>query len=296
MVQKGDLLFTLDDREVRAAIARTKATIAKDQAALARTEADLNRVGELASRNIATKQSLDQAVANHKAAQATFAGDQAQLEIDRVRLSYTRITAPIAGRVGAVRVTPGNLVKANDDAGLVTITQIAPIRVVFTLPEHDLTALHAARARDVPAEVRVSRSGEKKPLATGELNFVDSAVDTASGTITAKAAFANTDLALWPGQYVDVEIDLDTRAGTTVVPTVAIQSGQTGPYVFVAKPDRTAAVRYVTPIGTVGEQTAIASGVKAGERVVVVGQARLNEGARIAERKPKQASRATPKK
>jgi membrane fusion protein, multidrug efflux system len=292
MVKKGDLLFTLDDREVRAAIARTEATIEKDRANVAKTEADLKRVRELAARNVASRQSLDQTVAEHKAALATLAGDQAQLEIDRVRLSFTQIKAPIAGRVGAVLVTPGNLVKANDDTGLVTITQIAPIRVAFTLPERDLTALRAARARDQSTAVRVYRSGETTPLATGKLNFIDSAVDTASGTITAKATFANAELTLWPGQYVDVEIDLDLRADTIVIPTVAIQSGQKGPYVFVAKPDRTVAVRYIKPLGNVDNSTAIASGLKAGDRVVVEGQVRLADGARITERDPEQASRA----
>ena len=280
-VRKGDLLFTLDDRELLAAIARNEAQLAKDEAARDRANADLKRTEELLSRNVATQQSRDEKSADAKAAEAQIAADKAQLDLDRVRLGYTKITAPITGRIGTVRVTPGNLVSSSDAQGLVTITQIRPIRVSFTLPERDLAALRAAARRKEPPVVRVYAPGGTAPLATGQLDFVDSSVDTATGTIMAKATFENQDVSLWPGMYVDVEVDLDTRPDTISIPTVALQSSQKGPFVFVVKPDGTAQLRVVETGGIVNDRTAISEGLKAGERVVVEGQLRLADGARV---------------
>lgn len=283
LVRKGDPLFTLDDREVRATIARNEATLAKNQAALERAAADLKRAEELIAKSAAPRQQLDQATAEFKAAQATIEADRAQLQSDQIQLSYTHITAPITGRLGAIRVTPGNIVSTSDTAGLVTITQIRPIRVSFTLPEHDLPALRAALRRSPSPTVRVYTHGNPKPLASGELNFVDSSVDATTGTIVAKATFENRDLTLWPGQYVDVEIDLDTRPNTVSVPTVALQTGQRGPFVFVVRDDGTADLRNVETGGIEDDRTAILKGLKAGERVVVEGQLRLANGARVRE-------------
>jgi multidrug efflux system membrane fusion protein len=283
LVKKGDLLFTLDDRELKATLARDQATLARDEATLARTEADLRRTQELIARNVAPRQQLDTSIAENKAAAATVEADKAQIDTDNLRLNYTRITAPIVGRVGAIRVTPGNLVSTSDTAGLVTITQLQPIRVSFTLPERDLALLRAASAQNPPAAVQVSASGEAQPLATGMLDFVDSSVDISSGTIAAKATFANTDLTLWPGMYVDVLITLDTRPNITMVPTVAIQMGQKGPFLFVTKPDGTAEMRNLKLAGSLERETAVTSGVAPGERVVVEGQMRLSDGARVSE-------------
>src|SRR4051794_5532471 len=231
-VKKGDPLFTLDDREIRATIARDEAQLQKDQATLTRTEADLERYQRLIQTNAAARQQLDQAIADRNSAQATVEADRAQLQTDNLRLGYTKIEAPIDGRIGAVRVTPGNLVSVNDSTGLLTITQIAPIRVAFTLAERDFAVLRKALDQSVPAAVRVYVPGANEALATGQLNFVDSSVDSTSGTIAAKAVFANETLELWPGMYVDVEIDLDVRPKTALIPAVAIQSSQRGPFVF----------------------------------------------------------------
>jgi multidrug efflux system membrane fusion protein len=149
------------------------------------------------------------------------------------------------------------------------------------LPERDLSALRAAARRKEPPVVRVYSAGGSKPLATGQLDFVDSSVDTATGTIMAKATFANQDFSLWPGQYVDVEVDLDTRPDTISIPTVALQTSQKGPFVFVVKPDATAELRMVETSGIVEDRTAIREGLKPGERVVVEGQLRLADGARV---------------
>jgi multidrug efflux system membrane fusion protein len=285
-VEKGDLLFTLDDREIRATIARDEATIAKDQAVLTQAEAALSRTRELISKNVASQQQLDQALATFRSAQQTVEADHAVLQADRLKLGYARLEAPIRGRIGAVRVTPGNLVSPNDTGGLVTLTQMQPLRVSFTLPERDLAALRAAATRKPPAAVRVYSPGDPEPLAVGVLDFVDSSVDSSSGTIAAKATFPNEHYRLWPGQYVDVEIDLAVRPNTVTIPTVAVQTGQKGPYVFVAKPDHTVEMRNVELAGTEGSRTAIAHGLSPGDRIVIQGQLRLNQGTRWKEAEP----------
>jgi membrane fusion protein, multidrug efflux system len=292
VVTQGELLFTLDDREIQALIARDEAQLAKDNASLAQAEADLGRKQELIDKRVAPQQQLDQATAAFKAAQQTVEADQAVLQADRLKLGYAKLEAPIAGRIGAIRVTPGNLVSVNDAVGLVTITQIQPIRVAFTLAERDLPALRKASAASSPAVVRVYTPGSTTPIETGALDFVDSSVDTSSGTISAKAKFANLNLELWPGMYVDVEIDLDVRPKTVMIPAVAIQSGQKGPFVFVAKDDQTAEMRAVEIAGIEGDRAALKSGVLEGERVIVEGQMRLTTGARVAETMPDGSSPA----
>jgi membrane fusion protein, multidrug efflux system len=286
VVKQGDLLFTLDDREIQALIARDQAQLAKDNATLAQAAADLGRKQELITKRVAPQQQLDQATAAYKAAQQTVEADQAVLQADRLKLGYAKLEAPIAGRVGAIRVTPGNLVGVNDAAGLVTITQIQPIRVGFTLAERDLAALRKASAAASPAVVRVYAPGSNTALQIGALDFVDSSVDSASGTIAAKAAFANANLELWPGMYVDVEIDLDIRPGTVTIPTVAIQTGQTGPFVFVVNNDQTADMRIIEVAGIEGDRAALVSGVAQGERVIIEGQMRLTSGVRVVEAAP----------
>jgi membrane fusion protein, multidrug efflux system len=283
LVRKGVLLFTLDDREIQALIARDQAQLAKDNAVLAQAQADLERKQELLAKQVAPQQQLDQAISAHKAAQQTVEADQAVLQADRLKLGYAKLEAPITGRVGAIRVTPGNLVGVNDTAGLVTITQIKPIRAGFSLAERDLTALRKASAASSPAAVRVYAPGTDKALATGTLDFVDSSVDSSSGTIAAKAKFANAKLELWPGTYVDVEIDLDVRPNTVMIPAVAVQSGQQGPFVFAAKDDQTVEMRNIELAGVEGYLVAVSKGLEGGERVVVEGQLRLTNGARVTE-------------
>ncbi len=283
LVRKGDLLFSLDDREILAAKARNEATLAKDLAAQERAAADLKRTEELIAKNVAPRQQLDTAMAEFKAAEATVAADRAQLQNDELQLNYTKITAPITGRLGTIRVTPGNIVSTSEANGIVTITQIRPIRVSFTLPERDLGALRDALRRSPSPTVRAYAHGDPEPLASGELNFVDSSVDSTTGTIIAKATFENREFTLWPGQYVDVEIDLDIRPDTAAVPTVALQTGQSGPFVFVVTDDGKVELRNVETGGIEGNRTAVLKGLAPGERVVVEGQLRLANGARVSE-------------
>lgn len=283
-VRKGDLLFTLDDRDIKAQIEKDEAAIARDEATHRRAEGDLARYQQLLAKNAGTQQSVDQATADERSSAATILADKATLDADRLKLSYTRIVAPIDGRAGAVQVTPGNLVAANSTGvGLVTLTQMKPLRVTFTLPERDLASLQRALAAGKPVPVTASVPESGRAPAQGLLNFVDSSIDMTSGTITAKAAFANDDLALWPGQYVDVEVVTDTLADTTVIPTVAVQPGQKGPYVYVVKPDQTVELRQVKVALSDGDRTALGAGVAPGEHVVTDGQMRLKTGSRIRE-------------
>jgi multidrug efflux system membrane fusion protein len=280
-VNAGDVLFVLDDREAKAALAREEATLKKDQALLDRALGDLERAQTLAAKQNVSRQSLDQAKADARAAEAAVVADRAIIEASKLTLSYTIIKAPISGRLGAVAVTPGNLVRANDTSSLVTITQMQPIEVAFALPDRDLDALRAALARETAAVVKVFAKGESQPRAEGRLTFIDSAVDASSGTIAAKGAFANTQLELWPGQYFDVEIELGRQENTPTIPTVALQVGQQGLFVYVVKPDDTVEMREVTVAGSDGDMSAVSAGLQAGERVVVDGQHQLAPGTAV---------------
>ncbi|MCU4181983.1 efflux RND transporter periplasmic adaptor subunit [Bosea sp. BH3] len=284
-VKAGDLLFTLDDRDIKAQIEKDEAMLARDEATHTRNLADLERYKQLFQRNAGTQQQVDQATADERSSAASIKGDRATLDADRLKLSYTKITAPIDGRIGAVQVTPGNLVSANaSGTALLTITQMKPLRVSFAMPESELPTLQGALAasKPVPVTARVPNTKAKPP--EGRLNFVDSTVDIASGTITARAAFANDDLSLWPGQYVDVEIIPEVLKDVTVIPTVAVQTGQKGPYAFVLKPDSTVDLRQIKIALSDGEKTAVTEGVAPGERVVTDGQMRLTQGTRVRER------------
>jgi multidrug efflux system membrane fusion protein len=286
VVKQGDVLFRIDDREIQAQILKDQAALARDQATLARTQPDVARAQELVARGNATPQRLEQATAEFKVAQANVAADQAAIDADRIKLSYTTITAPIAGRLGVVRVTPGNLVKGGETTGdgLVTITQLKPLRVSFSLPERDLRLLRDAMSAGKPSPVRVYASGSDEVLANGTLAFIDSSVDQTSGTITAKGLFKNEDDHLWPGQYVRVEVDLGTQPNVTAVPLVAVQPGQDSAYVYVLRPNSSVERRKVAVSETHGNVAALSSGVKPGERVVVEGQQRLRDGAFVVEK------------
>jgi membrane fusion protein, multidrug efflux system len=280
-VKQGDVLFVLDDRDAKAAIARDEATMAQHQAEVDRAHADLARTKTLVAKQTASKQTLDQALADAQAAEAAVAADRAILQADKLTLSYTTIIAPISGRLGAVAVTPGNLVAENGDVALVTITQMQPIRVSFTLADRDIDALRAALAQYPPAPVHVFVKGEKTARAVGSLSFIDSSVDAASGTITAKAEFTNDNLALWPGQYFDVEVELGIQAQASIIPSVALQVGQNGLFVFVVTSDNKAEMRNVTVSGSNGDKSAVSMGLQPGERVVVDGQHQLAPNARV---------------
>lgn len=295
MVKAGDPLFTLDDKEARAAVARDEAAVARDTALLARANADLSRMKQLATRNTAAQSQVDLAVANAGSAAAALAGSQAALSASKLQLGYTKISAPMAGRIGAVRVAPGNLVGAGDlsGQGLVTITQVQPVRVAFTLPERDLAALRAVISKQ-PPDVQVLAPNTREELASSALDFIDNAVDTASGTITARATFANDDMRLWPGMFVDVSMDLERRANMVSVPTIAVQQGQDSPFVYVVGKDGQVTAQPVKVFAALDGRTAVTSGVNAGDQVIVEGQQRVGPGVKV-KATPRGADKTTEK-
>ncbi|MER8722836.1 efflux RND transporter periplasmic adaptor subunit [Mesorhizobium sp. M1027] len=289
MVKAGDLLFSLDDRSLKAQLARDQATLAKDQALLASATADLLRAKNLVARQAGTQQTYDQAVAAQKSAAATVDADKATIDADQIQLGFATIRAPISGRLGAVSVAVGDLVTTSNGSStstpLVTITQVDPLQVNFNLPESDLALLHKALAAPQQGAVTLTKDGDPKPIGKGTVDFVDSSVDTASGTIATRASVPNADLSLWPGQYVNVVLDAGIMPQMTSVPTVAVQPSQKGPFVYVIKPDNTVEMRPVQVALTEGANTAISQGLKSGERVVVEGQTKLKNGAAVREGK-----------
>jgi multidrug efflux system membrane fusion protein len=287
MVKAGDLLFSLDDRALKAQVERDKATLAKDQAMLVSAKADLSRAKNLVAKQAGTEQAYDQALAAEKSAEATIAADQAQLDGDTVQLGFATITAPISGRLGAVNITIGDLVGTSGGNApatpLVTITQIDPLWVSFNLPERDFALLQKALASPQAAAVTLLKEGDPEPVGKGTLDFLDSSVDIASGTIAARATVPNADLTLWPGLYVNVVLDAGVMPQMTSIPAIAVQSGQKGPFVYVIKPDNTVQLRQVQVALTEGGNSAISDGLKSGERVVVEGQTRLTDGTPVRE-------------
>lgn len=302
MVKAGDVLLSLDDRALKAQLAKDQATLAKDQALLASSQSDLQRAKDLVAKQAGTQQTYDQAVAAQKAAAATVDADKATLDADMVQLGFATITAPISGRLGAVSVAVGDLVSTSNGNSstatpLVTITEMDPLQVNFNLPESDLALLHKALATPLVGGVTLTKDGNPTPIGKGTLDFVDSTVDTASGTIATRASVSNADLSLWPGQYVNVVLDAGTMPQMTSVPTVAVQPSQKGPFVYVIKSDNTVEMRPVQVALTEGANSAISQGLKSGERVVIEGQTRLKNGAAVHEGKATAAAddQAAPK-
>jgi multidrug efflux system membrane fusion protein len=282
-VKKGDLLFTIDPRPFQAALRAVEAALARNRALLLKAQSDLRRYRELSAREFASKQKYEEARANAAALEASIKGDEAQVDLARLRLGYTQIRSPIDGRAGSVLVTAGNLVKAND-ATLVVVNQTRPIYAAFSVPEKRLDEIRRYQA-DGPLTVRILAPEGSAPVPAGRLTFINNVVDQTTGTIQLKATFPNPDERLTPGQFVNVELLLTTIRQAVVVPSKAIQIGQREGvafrYVFVVKADRTVQLRRVVPGVTFGDHTVLTSGIKAGERVVTVGQLRLRPGARV---------------
>ncbi|HEY6259509.1 MAG TPA: efflux RND transporter periplasmic adaptor subunit [Xanthobacteraceae bacterium] len=284
-VNEGDILFTLDDRAVRAQLDQAAANLERDRAQLERNQLEVKRQTELAGRGVASAQKLEDVKTSVAVSEATVRASQATLENARVNLNYTTIRAPITGRTGSVAFKRGNVVKAVDTAPavvpLVTITQLRPIYVALTVPERHLADLRAAMAAG-PVPVVVTIPNQPQTPISGTLTFIDNQVDVATGTISLKAKFANGDDRLWPGQFVNVTLTLGIQANAIVVPGAAIQAGPNGPYVFLVRPDLTAELRLVRVERTLKDKAVIAEGLVAGDRVVVDGQMRLGNGTRVA--------------
>jgi multidrug efflux system membrane fusion protein len=275
-VREGDVLFTLDSRAAEAQLRQAEAQLARDRAQLANARREVDRQAELAAKNFASSQKYDEVRTTAQALEATVRAGEAVAENLRVQLSYYTILSPLRGRTGAVALKAGNTVKGNDTAPLVTINQIDPIYVAFSVPQRDLAEVREAMQQN-PLGAVVQPLGDAKPE-TGELAFVDNAIDIATGTITLKAIFANAGERLWPGQFVNVTLTLRVERNALTVPAPAIQSGQAGPYVYVVRPDKTAEPRSVVVSRQAGDEAVIASGLDEGEQVVVDGQLRLTKG------------------
>lgn len=280
MVKKGDLLFSIDPRPFEAALRQAEANLLKDQAQLERARGDLARSAELVKKDFTSKQKHDEARANVAALDATVKADEAQIEMARLKLEYAQIRAPIDGRVGAMLVTEGNLVKANDTSAMVTLNQLQPMHVAFSVPETNLSEVRR-RMAEAAVRVAVTLPGEKDSVGEGELTFINNSVDVTTGTIQLKATFANADTRLTPGQFVNVTVTLVVVQDAISVPTQAIQLSQRGRYVFVVKPDNRVEMRTVTVGQAVDDKTIIADGLKPGEIVVTEGQLRLVPDARV---------------
>jgi len=278
-VKAGDVLFTLDPRPFQTALNQAQSVLAKDTAQMNNAQELLRRAEELLLKGLVPKADRDTLASNLAAIRGTIAADNFAIENAQLQLQYTKITAPVSGRTGALLVHPGSLIRANDTTPLVTINQTAPIQVGFAVPSRLLTKLRADQARGA-LRIDATVPGAAA-TATGVLGFIDSAVDAGTDTIRVKGTFPNADRQLWPGQYVDVVLQLSVEQNAIVIPTSAVQASQQGPFVYVLKGDGTVESRPVRVAWTEGGTTVIASGLKNDEQVVTDGQLRLTPGARV---------------
>ncbi|HYG99399.1 MAG TPA: efflux RND transporter periplasmic adaptor subunit [Terriglobales bacterium] len=278
-VKKGQLLFTIDRRPMDADLRRAEATLAKDSATAANDRAEAERYEALFKQGVVARQQLDRMVAQANASEALVKADQAAVQNARVQLQYTSIHAPISGRTGNLMVQLGNIAKANPDSPIVTINQVEPVYVTFTIPEQFLSEVKRYMGRGT---LRVAATVPNDPTpAIGNLTFVDNAVDRQTGTIKLKATFPNKDRRLWPGQFANATLTLAVEPNVTTVPSQAVQTSQQGQFVFVIREDNTAEVRPVTVSRTVGNESVITGGIQTGDRVVTDGQLRLVAGAKV---------------
>jgi multidrug efflux system membrane fusion protein len=279
-VKEGQVLVEIDKRPLEAALQQAQATLARDVAQTANAKSQATRYEDLLKRGIATREQVDQIVANAAALEATVAADRAAVDNASVQLQYATIRAPLSGKTGLLQVHPGNLVRATDTTPIVTINKITPVYVSFSVPEALLPELKRYMAKG-KLPVSASPPTDSAAPATGLINFIDNAVDPTTGQIKIKGTFPNTDRRLWPGQFVNVNVTLSNEPNAIVVPSVAVQAGQQGAYVFVVKSDQTVDLRPVTVERTNGERSVIAKGLTPGEIVVTDGQLRLNAGSRV---------------
>jgi multidrug efflux system membrane fusion protein len=281
IVHKGDLLAQIDPRPYQVALAQAEGQLAKDQALLKNAELDLGRYKTLVSQNSVARQTLDTQTATVQQDRGSVQSDQAQVDTQKLNLTYARITSPITGRVGLRQVDPGNYVQTSDASGIVVITQLQPISVIFTLPEDNLREvlrrLHAGATLQVTA---FDRTGTTK-LDTGRLETIDNQIDTSTGTVKLRAVFDNPEQILFPNQFVNVQLLVNTLQGVTVIPTAAVQRGAPGTFVYLVKPGDTVAAQPVTLGPSDAQHIAVTKGLEPGQIVVTDGADRLKDGAKV---------------
>ncbi len=279
-VKQGELLAVIDPRPYEVALSQAQATLFKDQSALKDARLNLQRFQELYKDGVIPKQQLDTQGSLEGQLDGAVRADQAQVDNVKLNLVYTHITAPVSGRIGLRQIDVGNMVHASDPNGLLVITQLQPIAVIFSLPQDNLQSVSQHMRNGKLAVDAYSRDDQTK-LATGSLTTIDNQIDTTTGTGKLKAVFENRDRSLWPNQFVNIHLLLEVRKNNTVVPAAAIQRGPQGTYVFTVKPDKTAEMRPVTVAFSEGNFAAITQGVKPGEMVVTDGQDKLQPGTRV---------------
>jgi multidrug efflux system membrane fusion protein len=280
-VKKGEVLFRIDARPFEAAFRQAEAQALRDVASRDQANSQARRYLELLEKNFVSKDAYAQYRTNAQTAEATAKASQAGLENAKLNLEYTVIRSPIDGYVGRALLQAGNMVKANDTLSLVVINQVKPVYVSFAIPEQQLTQVRDLMRKN-PLVVEVAAPGSDKSLATGRIAFLDNAVDQTTGTIKVRAVFENADAALWPGQFYTVRVTLYDQENAILVPSRALQTGPSGQFVYVVKPDMTAEVRKVMVARTEGELSVLAEGgVAKGEQVVVRGALRLAPGVKV---------------
>jgi multidrug efflux system membrane fusion protein len=280
-VEPGDTLFTIDPRPFEIALREAEARLARDEALLEKARSDAARFEDLVRQQVISPAEHEQTAATLASLRATVEADRAAVDSARLQLAYCTIRSPIRGRTGALRVTEGNLVRANEDNPLVTVHQLSPIRVAFAIPARYLPAIQARRTPALRVTAIVPDHGG---TFDGRLAFVDNAVDQATSTVLLRAVFPNDTEALWPGQFVDVVLTLGEERDRVVVPSAAVQTGQQGQYVFVVTPESTAELRPVRVSRADERDAVIESGLDGGETIVLDGHLRVVPGGRVAVR------------
>jgi multidrug efflux system membrane fusion protein len=278
VVEKGQVLFVIDPRPYQAALDEAKAALARDQASLENSKEIIKRNTPLLQKGYVDKQTFSTLQTNTKTLEATVAADQAAIASAELNLDYATIKAPIAGKTGNISLKPGSIIKANDTLTLVTIAQITPIYVSFSIPQQYLRMIQEAM-RQGPMKVRVMMRDNQ--VEEGLVSFIDNTVNTTTGTIQLKATFENKDHMLWPGEFVTVQIALQQLKHAIVVPTQALVTGQKGFYVYVVDGNGVAQRRLVTPGAVVDDETIIDEGLKSNETIITSGQMRVTDGSQV---------------
>ena len=281
MVRRGDPLAVIDPRPFQVQLTQAEGQMARDQQILENARLDLERYQVLWRQDSISKQQVDTQGSLVRQYEGVVKADQGQIDSARLQLLYSRITAPISGRVGLRLVDPGNIVHASDANGLVIITQLQPIAVIFPIPEDSLPAVLDKLRRHVRLTVDAYDREQKHKLAAGYLLTVDNQIDPNTGTVKFKALFPNNDNALFPNQFVNARLLVEVRRGVIVVPSVAIQRGSKGAFVYVVRADHTVEMRPVSIGITEGDEVSLTTGLASGELVVVEGSERLREGSRV---------------
>ena len=280
-VKAGEVLAEIDPRPFQAQLDQVSGQLARDQALLANARLDLERYRGLLAKDSIAKQQVDVQEAQVRQYEGVVKADQALVDSAQLQLSFTKVTAPLAGRLGLRQVDVGNMVRSSDAAGLVVITQTQPINVLFTIPSDNLSpVVSRLRAGESLTVEAFERDGKAK-LATGHLQTVDNQIDTATGTVKLKAEFANADDRLFPNQFVNVRLRVETRKEALLIPLAALQRGTKGSFVYVVGPESAVSVRPVVPGPASGDVVAIEQGLAAGDQVVTDGLDKLREGAKV---------------